>query len=310
MSFRLLRLPDVALREVLKKFNPKETLLLAQTSLQSSRLISRHRRYHDIKITVVDGDFDSYMHIFYGEREIFRIFIDTRREDNYNSFWRFKTLVPVRYLRNTLMSRWTQKVTAFQEILDFLNKIFRIKEVSFEISREPSNWVVLILEHVKAKNLKIESVEWSEAKENEDITERFFMALKGVRYLSIQGFSRFNYYHLLQMDLLQITGASKMIAENIVALRNCKRVSLVFVWLRAVDMKRILREYMENLGELLELRMKYHIYVELEEVVKGLDVVRIEEEGNHPKYWFTTNDGIRFSVTREMTMIVVIRRET
>uniref|UniRef100_A0A1I7UT72 F-box domain-containing protein n=1 Tax=Caenorhabditis tropicalis TaxID=1561998 RepID=A0A1I7UT72_9PELO len=316
MSFPLLRLPELVLGEILKNYDPKEKLFLVQTSQRARRLISKHTKLHTVKIRIVD----SYVEISSHHELFFRILIETVKDHFFRSLqvhssWRFNTVVPVRYQGYTLVSLWKRDDTSFQEILDLLNEVFRIKEVSFEIVQVPSNWIVPVLEHVNAKNLKIGSVELPTSKENEEMAERLLMASRGASCLKIKGFNfptiHFNHFHLFRMDYLMFRDASFMTVENIVDLRNCKRVFLDNVLCKEVDMNKILREYMKNPGNLQELRMTYYGSTELEEVVKDLNIVEIEViEGRYPKYWLITDNGIRFSVTKGSSRTVVMIRDT
>uniref|UniRef100_A0A1I7UT76 F-box domain-containing protein n=2 Tax=Caenorhabditis tropicalis TaxID=1561998 RepID=A0A1I7UT76_9PELO len=295
MSFPLLRLPEVALGEVVKNFIPIEILFLVQRSQKARRLISRHRRLHPIKITEVDGQSDSYVQIFYGDREVLRIF--AVNQGKFNLFWRFKTRIAVRYLvhneMDTLISFWTEKVKAFQEILDFLNEIFRIKEISFEIVKGPSNWVVPVFEYVKAKIGKSEASNGRHSIESERYPKVFSWLLGG----------------LFRMDQLQGPFAWFMTTEILIALRNCKHINLEYIRLNAIDMNKVLREYTKNPGNLQELRITYPGDADLKGMVKGLNIVRFENKETNPKYWFITDNGIRFSLTKENIGAIMISRD-
>uniref|UniRef100_A0A1I7UT53 F-box domain-containing protein n=1 Tax=Caenorhabditis tropicalis TaxID=1561998 RepID=A0A1I7UT53_9PELO len=314
MSFPLLRLPCLALEEVLKNFNPKEILFLVQTSLRTRRRVSRLKPI-SIKVLIVDGMISSYAAILCKDEDTFRIKTYTRGV-SFNSSWRFQTVVPVRYEENALVSRWTQKGIAFQEILDFLNEIFRIKDVSFDVKEDSSYLALHILERCVSQNLKIGSVDWPLFSGSNETVERIFMASKGAYHLNIQGYNsspiRFNHFHLFRMNRLRIGNASWMTLENIVALRNCKRIRLGCAWDHVSDVNTILREFMKNPGELQELQMSCHYANKLEEMVEGLNIFRSEEENamRNQKYWFTGRNGIRFSATMERMTEIVIKRET
>uniref|UniRef100_A0A1I7UT74 F-box domain-containing protein n=1 Tax=Caenorhabditis tropicalis TaxID=1561998 RepID=A0A1I7UT74_9PELO len=308
MLFPLLSLPDLALEEIVKNFDHKEILFLTQTSQKARRQISKHKKSHSVEIKVTDFDVE----ISCNNRKFFRIQIKTWGRE-FNSSWRFKTLVPVQYQESTLTCFWRLEFTAFQEILDFLKEIFQIKEVSLKVIEERSSWVAPILEHCVSKNLKIGSVEWSPIKKNEEMVDRLLMASRGASWLKIRGLQfapiRFNHFHLFRVDQLSILYAIWMTAENILALRNCKRLDLGFIRLNAVDMNRILREYIKNPGNLQEIRLTCYECLELDEVVKDLKIVGIEG-GDNPKYWFAGQNGIRISAMMESIRTLLITRET
>uniref|UniRef100_A0A1I7UT77 F-box domain-containing protein n=1 Tax=Caenorhabditis tropicalis TaxID=1561998 RepID=A0A1I7UT77_9PELO len=305
MSFSLLRLPDLALEEILKNFRHKEILFLAQTSQRARRRISRLIKSQAFQIRAVDDSFSLFVQIFYEDREIFRIFTGAQ-EEQIN--WRFKTLFTDWYQENTWVCHWRRD---FQELMNFLNELFRIKQVSFQICKEPSSSVLLFLDHITAMNLKIGKVEWSAFKRNQEMTEKFLMAFRGASYLEIKGFNspsiRFNHFHLFRMDQLLIRDARWMTVENIIDLRNCKRVNLDFVELDTANMNQILWKLTKNPGEIQELRMTGDI--KLRGLVKGLNNVRVEKGGRALIYWFTTDNGVQFSVTEDF-ITVVIKRDT
>uniref|UniRef100_A0A1I7UT55 F-box domain-containing protein n=1 Tax=Caenorhabditis tropicalis TaxID=1561998 RepID=A0A1I7UT55_9PELO len=315
MSFPLFRLPEVALEEVLKKFNPKEILILTQTSLRTRHRISRHRKSYSVEIRVVRERLESYVNIINTDRKFFRINIHTW-VTQFDSSWRFHTIVPVRYEKDALVSFWTQKDIAFQEILDFLNEIFRIKEVSFNINRKSSDSAVHILEHCASKNLKIGSVDWPSFSGDKEVTEKILMASKGASHLNIRVFTsssmRFDHFHLFRMDLLEMEFAWWMTVENIVSLRNCKRIRLKFLSFTTLSLKQIFREYLKNPGELCDLRINIDYCIRMEQAIEGLNVVRVEE-GNDmrgSKYWFSGHNGVKISATMmDWNKTVVIKRE-
>uniref|UniRef100_A0A1I7UT84 F-box domain-containing protein n=1 Tax=Caenorhabditis tropicalis TaxID=1561998 RepID=A0A1I7UT84_9PELO len=313
MPFPLLRLPALAIEEIVKNCDHKEILFLVQTSSRARRLISRHTKLHSIGIAVVDNASSSYAGIFYGEREIFRVSIQTWREQ-INSSWRFQFFV--RDERNILVSLWKQKDTCIQEILDFLKGIFGIEEVSFKVEQSSSCQAVLILENCVSNNLNIGSVDWLTISGSDEMTGRFLMASKGATQLNFNGFYsitfRFNHFHLFRMDQLRIENATWITSEQVVALRNCKRIDLGFVWLDEPSINKILREYLENPGKMQEIRMSFPLGITLEEVVKGLDAVRIEESNGEraQKYWFNGKEGLQLSLTKEWMGPIVITRKT
>uniref|UniRef100_A0A1I7UT81 F-box domain-containing protein n=1 Tax=Caenorhabditis tropicalis TaxID=1561998 RepID=A0A1I7UT81_9PELO len=272
MYFPLFRLPDVPLKEVLRNLSLIEILYLVQTSRRSKRRIWHQRT--PTKILVVDGDYDFYVQFSYGNKETFKIEMETRG-DYFNSYWMFQYFVPVRLDGNILVSRWKTAIDAFQQVLEFLDAVFRIKEISFEIKPYWSGRAVPIMEHVASRNMKIGSVDWSKFCGSDEMA------------------------------------GSWMTVENLVALRNCKRINLENVRLNAVNMNKILREYMRNPGNLQEIRIRYYGSMKLEKIVKDLNIVGFEE-GNketEPKYWLTTDNGIRFTVTKEFYGAVVITRD-
>uniref|UniRef100_A0A1I7UT66 F-box domain-containing protein n=1 Tax=Caenorhabditis tropicalis TaxID=1561998 RepID=A0A1I7UT66_9PELO len=311
MSLPLLRLPDLVLGEIIKNLSHKEILFLAQTSLRARRRISRHKPLHDIKITFDDGGFDSYVQIFSDNQEIFRIIIATCEEEQFDSSWRFKTIVPVRYEKETLVFLW--KGDAFQEILDFLMEIFRIKKVSFEIQAASTCRILHLLEYCVSKNLNIGSVEWPTFSDSVEMTERLLMASRGARNLSFKGFNfpSFN-FHQFRMNRLQILEATQMTPDHVVALRNCKNINLEYVEFDEDAINYILLEYMKNPGRLRELRMYCCNDFRIRKVVTGLNIVEVYEGNSvrEPKFWFTSLNGIRFSVTKEWyAETVVLQRE-
>uniref|UniRef100_A0A1I7UT68 F-box domain-containing protein n=1 Tax=Caenorhabditis tropicalis TaxID=1561998 RepID=A0A1I7UT68_9PELO len=297
MSFVLL--PDLVLEEIFKSLSMKEM----------------HTKSHSIKIIVVDEKFERYVQIFHNHREIFKILIKTKDKKYFDSLWRFQTVVPVRYEWNTLVSYWKREVQGFQEILNYFNGLFLIEEVSFEFKQSNSHRIVPIVEYCFSKNLKIGSVDWPTFSESDEMTKRLLMASRGARDLDIKGFNspstHFNHFHLLKIDRLHIRNASWMTAEQAVALRNCKKISLGSVWLNEEDINRILREYIKNPGELQELRMSCYNDIIVEDMVKGLKIVRVND-GNmvrDSKYWFIAGGGIRFSAMRGWMGTIVIKRD-
>uniref|UniRef100_A0A1I7UT64 F-box domain-containing protein n=1 Tax=Caenorhabditis tropicalis TaxID=1561998 RepID=A0A1I7UT64_9PELO len=316
MVFALFRLPDVALEEVIKKFNPKEILFLTQTSLRARRLISRHRKSYSVEIEVNDELYGSFVEISSDHRETFIIHMKTRRR-GFNTSWRFQRVVAVRYEGDSLVSRWKRKDTAVQEILDFLMEFFRIKQISFRFQGSiDTRSAVPIVENCISKNLKIENVEWPD-RVSCKIAKRVLEASKSASNLNIEFEScstiRFNDFHLFRMDQLEIWNVMWMTVENILALRNCKRIELRCVRLDESSINKILLELMENPGELQVVRLDtYKEGFKMEEVVKGLNVVRIDEGDNWRRqtYWLTGNNGIQLSVTKATRRIIVIERET
>uniref|UniRef100_A0A1I7UT90 F-box domain-containing protein n=1 Tax=Caenorhabditis tropicalis TaxID=1561998 RepID=A0A1I7UT90_9PELO len=315
MSFPLLRLPCLALEVIIKFCDHEEILFLVQTSQRARRLISRHTKSHSIEITVTNNNNNgSYVGIFHGDREFFRIYIKTQGE-NFHEFWRFKTLVPVLpdYQKNLLFSRWTQIEQAFQEILDFLNEIFRIKEVSFKNNVKFSCRLVPIAEHVVSKNLKIGSVDWQNSVGYEPMAERILMVSKGATNFKLEKFNffsfRFYHFHLFKMDRFEIEHAEWMTVDQVIALWNCKQIRLGDVWFDSKDINTILWEYIEDPGELLELRLTSRNDIRIEDVVTGLNAVEVHE-GNHWKgRKFRITGQIRFSVTVVWGDNIVITRE-
>uniref|UniRef100_A0A1I7UT57 F-box domain-containing protein n=2 Tax=Caenorhabditis tropicalis TaxID=1561998 RepID=A0A1I7UT57_9PELO len=265
MSFPLLRLPDLALEEIIEKFNPKEILFLVQTSKRARRLISRHKNSHRVNILIYDGICDSFVGIICNNQELFRIGIDTKERGS-NSFWRLQTLLPVCYEVNGWVSICTKKDTGFLEIPDFLNEIFRIEEVSFEIEETLNHLAARIIENCVSKNLRIASINLP----FKDIDERLLTASKGASRLNVGGIDYssilFHHYKLFRMDSLQIVCCSWMNVEEILTLRNCKRVDLGCLQLKATHINKILREYIENPGELQEFRMFCINDIRLEEM--------------------------------------------
>uniref|UniRef100_A0A1I7UT86 FTH domain-containing protein n=1 Tax=Caenorhabditis tropicalis TaxID=1561998 RepID=A0A1I7UT86_9PELO len=218
------------------------------------------------------------MFIFHGDREFFRIYIKTQGE-NFHEFWRFKTLVPVLpdYQKNLLFSRWTQIEQAYKEILDFLDKIFWIKEVSFSNNVMFSCRLVPIAEHVVSKNLKIGSVNWQTSVENGKMAERILMVFKDATNFKTGGLGFFSIrsdpFHLYRMDRFEIEHASWMTVDQVIALRNCKLIQLGDVQFNSTDINKILLEYVENPGKLLELRLSGSENIILRDVVTGLNAV-------------------------------------
>uniref|UniRef100_A0A1I7UT89 F-box domain-containing protein n=1 Tax=Caenorhabditis tropicalis TaxID=1561998 RepID=A0A1I7UT89_9PELO len=306
MSFPLLRLPCLALEEIVKNCNHKEILFLVQTSSRARRLISRHTKSHFVKISFVDEIIVPHVQLFYGDQEFFRILIYAEGE-NFDSSWKFKTLVPVSYdnEEQCLLSCWTKYDQAFQEILDFLNEVFRIEDVSLVNNPKDFYRLVPIAEHVASKNLKIRSVYWSLFSGNEEMENRLLTVTKCATDFKIREMNffsiRFDHFHLFRMDRLEIDHSSWMTAENVVALRNCKRVRLGSVWFEATDINKILLEYIEDPGELLELRLTSRKDIRLGDVVTGLNAVEV---------LITGQNGIRFSATMLWEDTIVITRET
>uniref|UniRef100_A0A1I7UT91 FBA_2 domain-containing protein n=1 Tax=Caenorhabditis tropicalis TaxID=1561998 RepID=A0A1I7UT91_9PELO len=213
-----------------------------------------------------------------------------------------------------MVSLWKRDVQDFREILDFLDEIFRIKEISFTMDSEDSQFAMLLMEHVVSKNLKIGSVDWRQLIKNGEMAERLLTASTGATDLKIKGFDifffRFNHFHLFRMDELRIEHASWITAEQVVDLRNCKRIRLGSVWFDEESINKILLEYMKNPGQLQELRMLFNCRIKMEEAMTGLNIAETQEGNNwrEPKYWFTTDNGIRFLAMREPTGTVVIKR--
>uniref|UniRef100_A0A1I7UT59 F-box domain-containing protein n=2 Tax=Caenorhabditis tropicalis TaxID=1561998 RepID=A0A1I7UT59_9PELO len=293
-------------------------MFLGQTSLHARRRISVHKKLHSIKTKVTDEKLHSSFEIFCDDQLFFQIKTDPNEKQS-NSSWRFKTRVPVhyfvRYGKDTLVCLWKQKVTAVQEILDFLNDIFRIKEISFVINLRNSCSAVYILEHCASKNLKIGKIYWPRFPGQEEMARRLFKASSGATELEIGGFNsssiRFNHFHHFRMDRLQIKDATWMTVKQVKNLWNCKRVSLGCLRFDTDDVNSILWDYMMNPGELQELRLHFLGYIKMEEVKRALDIIRIEEENakRGPKYWFKYK-GVIISATMEKGGDLVIIRET
>uniref|UniRef100_A0A1I7UT22 Mitochondrial transcription termination factor family protein n=1 Tax=Caenorhabditis tropicalis TaxID=1561998 RepID=A0A1I7UT22_9PELO len=168
----------------------------------------------------------------------------------------------------------------FKEILDFLNEIFRIEEVTLYLGSSSSHRVLLITEAVASRNLKIEGVLWTACSQKNKGVERVLMSLKGAADPDITFSSyppiRFNHFHLFRADSLVFKNATWLTVEQVLALRNCKKVRLKGLRFNAADIKEILQKYIEDPGELEELRMTCKDVIFLQEVVKELNVVRIE----------------------------------
>uniref|UniRef100_A0A1I7UT79 F-box domain-containing protein n=1 Tax=Caenorhabditis tropicalis TaxID=1561998 RepID=A0A1I7UT79_9PELO len=310
MSFPLLRLPDVALKEVLGNLSLKEILFLVQTSLKARRRISLQRT--PIEILVVDAERDFYIQISSDNKETFEIEIATLGVGPL-FYWKIET--PVRYEKLILESFWTRNPPGFQEVLDFLDNVFRI-EVSVEIKPCNSSRALPIMEYIASKNPKMGTTKWWTFGGSDEKAERFLMASKRANKLNFKGFYsttfNFNHFHLFRMDKLHIVNATWMTSDQLVALRNCKRVYLESVCLNAADISKVLQEYLKNGGKLWELRMFFPLGIDLEEAIKGLKVSRVEEENSvrAKKCWFARNNGIQISVTREWADIVVITMVT
>uniref|UniRef100_A0A1I7UT71 F-box domain-containing protein n=1 Tax=Caenorhabditis tropicalis TaxID=1561998 RepID=A0A1I7UT71_9PELO len=312
MSFPLLRLPHLALEEIVKSLSHREVLFLSQTSLRARRQISNPTKSHSITTRIVDDRLDSCVEIFCPYQLFYRIKIDNYRREPSNSSWRFKTPVPVYYEKDNLISHWTKNDTGVHDILDFLNEIFRIKQVSFEINLGNSDSGVKFLEYCVSKNLKIGLVQWNSFIPNDETNERILMASKSALNLKIRGYNsknslHFDNFHLFRMDWIEIKYSAWMTVENIVDLRNCKRVKLGEVLLNAEDINKVLRGFMENPGEMQELQMDCCNKIKLEEVVEGLHFNR---QNDREMYWLTSNNGIRFSVSMMLWSTVVIARES
>uniref|UniRef100_A0A1I7UT63 F-box domain-containing protein n=1 Tax=Caenorhabditis tropicalis TaxID=1561998 RepID=A0A1I7UT63_9PELO len=303
MSFPLLRLPEVALEEVLKRFNPKEILFLVQTSLQARRRISRHRKSYSVQIRIDDGDFGSFVEISSDREKIFKIQLKPKRKGSETS-WRFKRVVPIRYEGDTLVSRWKRIDTAIKEILDFLMEIFRIKEISFRFKGSiDTRSAVLIAEHCISKNLRIGSADWGDWISGK-MAKRFLEASKSASnmIIGINSLSTICFYdfHLFRMDRLKFKYARWMTVEQIVALRNCKQVELTYVRLDESSINKILLEWVKNSGELQQVQMYNYRDINTEEAIKGLNVVRNDESDN----W----NGIKFSMTERWIQFFWIRK--
>uniref|UniRef100_A0A1I7UT58 F-box domain-containing protein n=1 Tax=Caenorhabditis tropicalis TaxID=1561998 RepID=A0A1I7UT58_9PELO len=311
MSFPLLRLPDLALEEVLEQLIPKEILFLAQTSLQARRRISRHRKSYTVEIRVEDEDSGSFVEISRDCQEDFRIQVKNTRK-RFDSSWRFQRSVPVRYEGDTLVSQWKQIDTAIQEILDFLMEIFQIEKVSFRICGSiDTHSAVLIVEHCISKNLKIGTIWWPFCKTDE-IDKRILEASKHASDLCIiesrSSTICFNDFHLFRMYRLEILNARWMTVEQIVALRNCKQVELGYVRFDEESLNKILLGWMEDAGELEEVAICTHRRLEMEDVIIGLNLVRVQG-GRNLKYYFITHNGTLFSVKASSAKSIVMKRE-
>uniref|UniRef100_A0A1I7UT80 F-box domain-containing protein n=1 Tax=Caenorhabditis tropicalis TaxID=1561998 RepID=A0A1I7UT80_9PELO len=311
--FPLFRLPDIVIGEILKNWSHKEILFVVQTSLRARRLISKHKIR--TKLSVVDAEYDFYFQISYDHKEPFKIDIVTRG-DNFDSFWLFQYFIPVRYQGNMLVSRWKEAIHAFQQILEFLDDVFRIKEISFEIKPYLSGRAVPIVEYVASRNIKFGSVHWSKFCGSDEMAGRFLMASKTASDLNFKGLYsntfRFDHFHLFRMDNLIISNASWMTLKNILALRNCKQVYLGEAHMNTADINKILREIIENSGKLQELRMHSSYVVNMEEAIKDLEISRIENANimREKKYWLTGNNGKQISATKLLIDVVEITIRT
>uniref|UniRef100_A0A1I7UT93 F-box domain-containing protein n=2 Tax=Caenorhabditis tropicalis TaxID=1561998 RepID=A0A1I7UT93_9PELO len=312
MSFPLLRLPCLALEEIVKNFNHDEILNLAQTSRRAKRSISKHTKMHFIRIFFYDASI-SYFQILHDNLPILRIHI-------YDQFSQKKRAISwkqaIRLVDGTMVCAWKREVQDFQEILDFLNEIFRIEKVSFTVDSEDPHFAMLLMEHVVSKNLKIGRVDWQELIRTREMAERLLTVSKGATDLKIKGlqflFFCFDHFNLFRMDQLRIEEAAWITAEQVVALRNCKRVSLGDIWFGEESINKILLEYMKNPGQLQELRMCFNCVIRIKRAMTGLNNLEVVEgdDGSESKYWLITDNGIRFSVTKERSATVVIKRET
>uniref|UniRef100_A0A1I7UT85 F-box domain-containing protein n=1 Tax=Caenorhabditis tropicalis TaxID=1561998 RepID=A0A1I7UT85_9PELO len=246
MSFPLLRLPDLALEEIIKFCDHQEILFLVQTSQRVRRLISRHTKSHRIKIKVIDQKFSSSVEILCDHQETFRIVRDTYYGD---LRWKFQSLMKV---RKPLEFIWKREDPMLQGVVDFLMEIFRIEEVSFKIEQSSYCQAVLVLENCVSKNLKIGSVEWLTCSGSDEMARKFLMLSKGATKLNFKKLAsldfKFDHFHLFRMDHLRIDNATWITAEQVVALRNCKRIDLGFVLFHEPFTTKILREYLENPG--------------------------------------------------------------
>uniref|UniRef100_A0A1I7UT65 F-box domain-containing protein n=1 Tax=Caenorhabditis tropicalis TaxID=1561998 RepID=A0A1I7UT65_9PELO len=319
MSFPLFRLPEVALEEVIKRFSPKEILFLVQLSLQSRRRISRHRKSYNVKIKVDDETNGSFVEISRDRQKSFKIQM-TRDIIVSDTSWRFQRVVTAKIRNDTLVSYWNERYfdiyldnkTAIQEVLDFLMEIFRIKEISFKFKKScETRYALPIVENCISKKVKLGKLDWSFSG-RQDIDERLLIASKGASDLHIRKYIdlpiQFYDFHLFRMDRFVILDASWMTDKQIADLRNCKRIELGYVCLDDWDINDILLEWMENPGELQKVRMCNYQNINIDKVVNGLNVIRIEEEGR--KHWFIADNGIRFSATVTAEDIIVIERET
>uniref|UniRef100_A0A1I7UT83 F-box domain-containing protein n=1 Tax=Caenorhabditis tropicalis TaxID=1561998 RepID=A0A1I7UT83_9PELO len=312
MSFALFRLPEVALEELVKNYSHKEVLFLVQTSQKARRRISRHTiKTHSIKPVVFYNKWYSSVELRYDNREIFEIHIQSIG-DHFNSTWRFQTIVPVLSDGNSLSSYWIDHIEAFKEILNFINEIFRIEKVLLEIKVKNSREPFLIAEHVILMNLNIGYINWQRYCGKEEM-EKLLIVSKDATDLIIKGFdlfsTRFDRFDLLQKDRLEIDHSTWMTVENILALRNCKRVWLRKASFKPLQVNQILQECLENPGELQLLRMYSLFRVTLENIVTGLNAVRVQA-GIIKRVRITGNNGIQFLVTLESKDTIVIKRET
>uniref|UniRef100_A0A1I7UT62 FBA_2 domain-containing protein n=1 Tax=Caenorhabditis tropicalis TaxID=1561998 RepID=A0A1I7UT62_9PELO len=117
------------------------------------------------------------------------------------------------------------------------------------------------------------------------------------------------------MERVEIEDASWMTVEQVLALRNCKKVELWLVRFDESSINKILLEWMENPGELQEVHMFLSLEMNLEQLIKGLKVSRVEEgddedDDEDKKYWIERNNGLQFSMTIGWLDSVVIKRET
>uniref|UniRef100_A0A1I7UT70 F-box domain-containing protein n=1 Tax=Caenorhabditis tropicalis TaxID=1561998 RepID=A0A1I7UT70_9PELO len=306
MSFVIL--PDLVIEEIVKSLSQKEILFIASLSLRARRRLSRHTKSRGVEIRIVDDRFDSCVEIISDDQLFYRIKIDTHRGPS-NSSWRFKTLIPVWFEKDNLISHWRTDDNAFQDILDFLMEIFRIEEVSFEINLENSCSAVKCLEHCALKNLKIGLINWKSFIESDEMAKRVMIALKGAPNLKIKGFnskSFFDNFHLFRVDQLKIEDAMWMTVENVMALRNCKKVHLEDVSFKTSDISRIFREFKKDPGEMQELHMDCRNEIRLEEMVKGLYIDEEDKFVRH-KIYFNSN-GTWFSLSK-LRLAVKIAKE-
>uniref|UniRef100_A0A1I7UT82 F-box domain-containing protein n=1 Tax=Caenorhabditis tropicalis TaxID=1561998 RepID=A0A1I7UT82_9PELO len=293
MSFPLLRLPFFALDEIVQNLSEEQKLTLAKTSQRVKRLVSKHTKSNSIRIFSYDERFLAYT------------FYDDQKSDR-----KEQSSLP----DSSMICR--REVPEFRETLDFLLEIYRIKNVSIRMIEYPVIRGIIILEYCVSKNLKIESVWGSVFSKKDEMLERFLIASKDATELTIRGIIisppySFDHFHLFRMDRFEIGYAPWITVEQVLALRNCKRVDMGYVQFNASDITRILLEWLENPGELMELRMSFDIQMTIEEVVEGLRAVRSQEsnEGN-PKYWLTGNNGVQFPAMMERDRIILMKRET
>uniref|UniRef100_A0A1I7UT61 FBA_2 domain-containing protein n=1 Tax=Caenorhabditis tropicalis TaxID=1561998 RepID=A0A1I7UT61_9PELO len=308
-DFLCLEIRRLACEEVCTR---NSLLFLVQTSLQARHQISRHRKSYNVRIRIENRDFVSFVEISSNREEIFTIQVKNTREGSETS-WRFQRVVPVSYEGDTLVSLWRRKDEVIQEILDFLMEFFRIKEISFRF--KPSidiRSAVLIVEHCISKNQKIANVEWEYWK-TDKIARRCLEASKSASNMII-GISssstiHFDKFHLFRMDRIEIKYAKWITVEQIVALRNCKRIDLGNVLFDESSLNKILLEWIENPGELQEAQIFFPVGIKLEDAIKGLKISRVEINRSKQKYWLNGNNGIEFSITEYLSH-VVIKRET
>uniref|UniRef100_A0A1I7UT54 F-box domain-containing protein n=1 Tax=Caenorhabditis tropicalis TaxID=1561998 RepID=A0A1I7UT54_9PELO len=304
MSFPLLSLPCLVLEEIIKTLNPMEIIFLVQTSQGARHRVLRYTKSHVIELLIAD----SYVGILCKDQDTFRVKTFTPFSQ-FNSSWTLQTIIPIQ--NDSDVS--TQKARAFKKVLKILEKTFRIKKVSFETKDDSSFSAVHVLEYCVSKNMKIGRVNWPTFSKNNEMAKRILMASKDASYLNIGGDSpssmRFDHFHLFRMDFLRIEDAWWLTVENIVDLRNCKRILLGCVRDK-LNINKILLEYMKNPGELQEIQMFCFDHITPEEMVKNLKIVRSEKSNVIQKYWFNANNEIPFSAMVLDMETVVIKRET